>query len=188
MKIHDNDEWQPDLIFYIELYDPDSKDLDAYEEYDTKTKITIIDDDFPGTLGFEQTQISVKNNREYVGVNIERVDGSDGKISCVVRSMKSELSDAYAIENEHYTPINQRLEFLDSETKKNVRIPLINQEEKALKDFLINAGDFDWITGSDKPQGYVKFGDDGKLSTNIGGNEDDASWTLENMNTVTIKI
>lgn len=95
--------------------------MDAYEEYDTKTRVKIIDEDFPGTLGFEDTQITVQNNREHIEVNLERADGSDGKISCIVRTLVSDgsgTSAAMAIENEHYVPINQKVEFLNAETKK----------------------------------------------------------------------
>jgi len=54
IKIFDNNEWQPDLEFFVELYDGPCKG-----EFDTITKVTIIDEDFPGSLGFEDTQITV---------------------------------------------------------------------------------------------------------------------------------
>ena len=59
IQIFDNNEWQPDLEFLVELYDPSTQELEAYEEYDTKSRVRIIDEDFPGTLGFETTQITV---------------------------------------------------------------------------------------------------------------------------------
>ena len=105
-------------------------------------------------------------------------------ISCIVRTLKSEktkeVNAAFAKENEHYKPINQRVEFQPTETEKTVKIPLIDQELKALKEYLINAGEFDWVDAKGK-SGYVKFGDGGQLSTNIGNNDDNATWILENM-------
>jgi len=92
VTILDNEEWNPDTTFEVELYDPDSKDATAYEEYDTKTTIQIIDDDQPGFLGFEETQITVMANREYVEVNVERFDGSEGQVSCVVRTLDAGMT------------------------------------------------------------------------------------------------
>jgi hypothetical protein len=47
ISIIDNHDWQPDLDFRVELYDP----LDNSNRFpgdDTITKITILDEDFPG--------------------------------------------------------------------------------------------------------------------------------------------
>jgi len=55
LKIFDNQEWQPDMDFYVELYDPmNGKRLFGD---DTECRITILDEDFPGKLGFENTEI-----------------------------------------------------------------------------------------------------------------------------------
>lgn len=59
----------------------------AYEEYDTKTRVTILDEDFPGTLGFEQTSLVVSKNQAHIDLTVVRTNGSDGKINCTVRSM-----------------------------------------------------------------------------------------------------
>jgi len=86
IKIFDNNEWQPDLDFYIELYDPNTFGRARYQGDDTQTKITILDEDFPGTLGFAQTEVSVSKFSENVSISIVRSEGSDGKISCMIRT------------------------------------------------------------------------------------------------------
>jgi len=54
IPIVDDDEWEPDLDFYVELYDPNKEGQDdRLMGDDTRCKITILDEDFPGTLGFE---------------------------------------------------------------------------------------------------------------------------------------
>lgn len=116
--------------------------------------------------------MTVQNNRENIEINVERADGSDGRITCVVRTLSNTgtlgaSAAAYALENEHYTPINQKLEFLNGETNKTVQIPLINQDKKALTEFLMNAGNFEWMDPSGK-NGSVSFGQGGLLSTNFG--------------------
>lgn len=82
IKIFDNNEWQPDLVFHVELYSPADSDMIAYDEYDTKCKVTILDEDFPGTLGFEETSVLVSKSAKFVDLNVVRTDGSDGKIAC----------------------------------------------------------------------------------------------------------
>ena len=53
---------------------------------DTVTKITILDEDFPGTLGFENTEIIASKFQERVDIKIIRSEGSDGKISCMIKT------------------------------------------------------------------------------------------------------
>ena len=55
MGLIDNDGCQPDLDFYVELYDPITGD--RLEGDDTECKVTILDDDFPGKLGFNITEV-----------------------------------------------------------------------------------------------------------------------------------
>jgi len=62
------------------------KSVDRLEGDDTITKITILDEDFPGKLGFESTDITVKKADKKVEIIIKRFDGSDGKISCMIRT------------------------------------------------------------------------------------------------------
>lgn len=48
ITIHDNSDWQPDMDFSIELYDPNTGA--RLHGDDTECKITILDEDFPGML------------------------------------------------------------------------------------------------------------------------------------------
>jgi hypothetical protein len=58
IPIVDDEEWNPDLDFFVELYDVSTGT--RYDGDDTHCKVSILDEDFPGTLGFENTEISVK--------------------------------------------------------------------------------------------------------------------------------
>jgi len=53
------------------------------------------------------------------------------------------------------------------ETEKSVKIPLINQENRALEEFLMNAGNFEW-TDPNAKNGTFTFGRSGKLTGKIG--------------------
>ena len=67
MKIHipivDDEQWNPDLEFWVELYNPEQTDTnDRLPGVDTRCKVTILDEDFPGTIGFAITEIRVSSN------------------------------------------------------------------------------------------------------------------------------
>jgi hypothetical protein len=70
LKIHipivDDEEWEPDLDFFVELYDPNVLNTKGQTQRllgdDTRTKITILDEDFPGTIGFEMTDVRVSKH------------------------------------------------------------------------------------------------------------------------------
>lgn len=51
ITIHDDDQWDPDKEFKVELYDPTTSKKLSHS--DTHTLVTIIDDDKPGFLSFE---------------------------------------------------------------------------------------------------------------------------------------
>lgn len=53
--IVDDEEWNPDLEFIVELYDPTKTEQgvdDRLPGDDTTCKVTILDEDFPGTIQF----------------------------------------------------------------------------------------------------------------------------------------
>ena len=85
IPIVDDEEWNPDLEFIVELYDPNKLEgEDRLPGDDTQCRVTILDEDFPGTIGFQATEISVSKNAKEVEIEIERNDGSDGTISCML--------------------------------------------------------------------------------------------------------
>lgn len=55
VAIIDNEDCQPDLDFYVELYDPATGE--RLDGDDTECKVTILDEDFPGKLGFSVTDV-----------------------------------------------------------------------------------------------------------------------------------
>ena len=55
ITIFDDEQWEPDEDFYVELYDPETKE--RLPGADTRTTVTILDDDKPGVLAFMQKGI-----------------------------------------------------------------------------------------------------------------------------------
>ena len=77
----DDDSWEPDEDFWVQLFDPKTEiPLDGL---DCKTKVTIIDDDKPGQVGFEQTDGNIKalSTDDYAEIKLIRKNGSDGVVT-----------------------------------------------------------------------------------------------------------
>lgn len=77
--IFDDEDWEPDEDFYVQLYDPWT--LKELVGKDTKTRVTIIDDDKPGQICFKEPKgVKVSPSKEYAEVVILRKNGSDGVV------------------------------------------------------------------------------------------------------------
>ena len=64
IPIVDNEEWEPYLDFLVEIYDHDNNKKERLFGDDTLCRVTILDEDIPGTLGFESTDIRVNRNSQ----------------------------------------------------------------------------------------------------------------------------
>ena len=73
VKIVDDEGCEPDEDFYLELYDPQTKE--RLQGEDTKTTVTILDDDKPGIFGFESRTIKIRAKDEKVRLKVLRLDG-----------------------------------------------------------------------------------------------------------------
>ena len=86
--IVNDDEWNPDMDFYVELFDPNLVDdqVDRLSGKDTRCKVTILDEDKPGTIEFQDSEIKVSQNATEVEIVIVRTDGSDGRVNCTINT------------------------------------------------------------------------------------------------------
>lgn len=80
VPVIDDADWNPDLDFYVELFNIETEERLA--GVDTRCQVTILDEDFPGVIGFQDTEVRVSVNAKEVTITIERFDGSAGEISC----------------------------------------------------------------------------------------------------------
>lgn len=78
--IHDDEDWEPDEDFFVELYDFTTESRLTGE--DTRTRVTILDDDNPGMLVFREKKVlrHPANEQECV-IDVDRIQGTDGSIS-----------------------------------------------------------------------------------------------------------
>ena len=131
IKIIDNNEWEPDMDFAVELYDIDTKKRLSGD--DTRAVVTILDEDFPGTLGFKMTDIRVKKAQGKVDIVVTRTNGSDGEISCMIKTEplnKDGSNRQNAIEYEDYIPLEEKLTFEHGETERIMSLQLMTENEK----------------------------------------------------------
>lgn len=114
------------MDFFVELYD--TKSQSKLFGDDTTCKITILDEDFPGKLAFENTEVVCSRSQERVTVIIKREEGTDGKVSCMIKTelMIPDASNPInAIEFEDYLPRHEKIEFAAGESEKIIQIGLV---------------------------------------------------------------
>ena len=93
------------MTFDIELF-KSAEDNMLLEGDDTKCTVTILDEDCPGTIGFEKTDVRFSNKQTNVNesphaiVKITRTGGSDGTVTCDIRT---EAFTAHV--DEHFVPL-----------------------------------------------------------------------------------
>lgn len=110
VKINDDDNWEPDEDFFCQLYDP--QDGSELTGKDTRTRVTIIDDDKPGQICFEETKnIKVLGSEQYCEVVILRKNGADGVVTVDYETMQLDSSEHTATPNVDYVPCSGTLTF-----------------------------------------------------------------------------
>lgn len=90
--------------------------------------MTILDEDFPGSLGFEMTDMRVSRQQKKVDITVVRSDGSDGKISCSIKTgmFSEDNTSLNAGEYDDYVPKHEVLTFEHGEQKKTVSIEIVS--------------------------------------------------------------
>ena len=125
IEIIDDDQWEPDEDFYVELQDPLTGERLAGE--DTQCRVTIIDDDEPGVLAFEFPNIKVRPKDKYALLKVQRSNGSDGVVKCHFETKELEVgAKAY----DDYCPQTNMLIFAHGETVKEIKIEIIDSRQK----------------------------------------------------------
>jgi len=117
VTIIDDDEYEQDEDFYIELSAPSAGKLG--ELY--TTSITIINDDMPGVVGFEHGMYKVQESEGKLIANVVRRNGHSGKVS-----VQYATKQGTAIEAKDYVRVEGTLVFESGETSKPITIQIID--------------------------------------------------------------
>ena len=64
------------MDFYVELYNTETGQRLPGDN--TRCTVTILDEDFPGTLSFSSTEVRVSKNSKKVEIVVLRTNGCDG--------------------------------------------------------------------------------------------------------------
>ena len=122
--IYDDEDWEPDEDFYIQLYDPFS--LKELSGKDTKTRVTIIDDDKPGQICFKDTKgIKAHPDKEMCEIAILRKNGSDGVVKVDYSTVPLGETDHTARDGKDYVSKSGTLQFNHGETEKIIQIQIL---------------------------------------------------------------
>ena len=131
--INDDENWEPDEDFWVQLYSHDQEV--ELRGADTKTRVTIIDDDKPGQIQFEEEKmIKAIASDGNVMVVVKRKNGSDGTVTVDYNTYSSKEEEHNAIEGEDYIPKNGTLIFKKGETEQTIEIDIKQKEEGVDRD------------------------------------------------------
>lgn len=129
VPVIDDSDWNPDLDFYVELFNIETEE--SLGGVDTRCQVTILDEDFPGVIGFQDTEVRIGVNSKEVTITIERFDGSAGEITCSIQTeMLAHDSSSKAHEYEHYLPLHDTITFASGEKEATIKIDLLPEGSK----------------------------------------------------------
>lgn len=133
VKIRDDDNWEPDEDFFCQLYDPNTHE--ELKGADTKTRVTIIDDDKPGQICFEETkQIKAIASEKVAEVVIIRKNGSDGEVKIDYETVELDQSSHTATKGVDYVHAKDCLTFIQGETSKVIEIVILERKDEETRD------------------------------------------------------
>jgi len=124
VKIFDDDEIEPDEIFFIELTEIVAGTEHAAVGSIQQTRVTIINDDFPGTLCFSNEDMKVRECDQVAKVEVRRVQGCSGHVSMQYRTM-----DGSALAGKNYYKTEGRLDWGHQDVSpKYIEVAIIDDE------------------------------------------------------------
>ncbi|CAF1353970.1 unnamed protein product [Adineta steineri] len=124
IHIIDDNQWEPDETFFVKLSLPEGEENRTKLGSKTVALVTIINDDDPGFIEFEETINLVKESVGKAELKVARVNGADGKVSVHYRT-----KDIDAVGTKDYEPADNELVFEHGEISKIISIPIMNDLE-----------------------------------------------------------
>jgi len=139
--IKDDDNWEPDEDFFVQLYEPNTNE--ELVGQDTKTRVTIIDDDKPGQICFENTKgIKVAPTEEVCEVKVIRKNGSDGRVTVDYETIQLGDAAQVAVAGQHYEATSGQLVFEHEESEKVVYVKILQSTDEDNDEYSDNAFGF----------------------------------------------
>jgi len=108
------------------LYDPETGE--RLPGADTRTKITIIDDDKPGKFGFSSRFLKVSAKDKIAKLKVLRQQGTDGQITIKFKTNEMGNAEIKATPNVDFIPVSGTIVFEQGENEKEVIVPILERE------------------------------------------------------------
>ena len=122
--------WEPDEDFYLELYSVSDPAKRRLKGDDTRTAITILDEDSPGVLSFETRHLKVRRKDQKAFIKVIRTEGADCDVQCKVQTEMFSGVENQAKEFNDFFPLLKPLKFLKNQTEEVVEVDLIQVTER----------------------------------------------------------
>lgn len=131
--IHDDDSWEPDEDFFVQLFDAQTDEI--LEGADCRTRVTIIDDDKPGQVCFlETTNIKALATEKEAVVTLVRKNGSDGIVTVDYETFEIDASKHSASAGADFKATRGTLSFENTMTEASFTIEIIDRPDMEQRD------------------------------------------------------
>ncbi|CAF3442017.1 unnamed protein product [Rotaria socialis] len=124
IHVIDDNQWEPDETFFVKLSLPEGEETHAKLGSKTIALVTIINDDEPGFIEFEESITLVKESIGKAEIKLVRSNGADGRVSVHYRT-----KDIDAVATKDYEPAQSEIIFEHGEISKIIAIPIMNDLE-----------------------------------------------------------
>jgi solute carrier family 8 (sodium/calcium exchanger) len=134
VEIVDDNEWEPDEVFYVGLHAPFGNTT-VQAGSNAIAEVTIYNDDDPGYFGFEHAEMAVQEEAEEVTIPVLRWDGSDGAVTLSWRTIDVDTptdehkAAGVATPGVDYVASEGKLEFAHGVTRGELKIPILNTHQ-----------------------------------------------------------
>jgi len=125
----DDSAYEPDENFYVSLSEAKGGkkgpgDSSAFTFASDLATVTILNDDKPGTFGFETAACDVTEDSEYCTLKVIRSAGCDGEVT-----VSFSTQDGTASAGTDFEMTAGELTFADGECEKSIRVRLIEDDQ-----------------------------------------------------------
>ncbi|XP_076460202.1 sodium/calcium exchanger 1-like [Babylonia areolata] len=123
IKIINDNEWEPDEVFFVRLSIKDEEQNAVIGKRDI-TQVTIVNDDCPGVFNFGSPSVVVKESVGKAEIPVCRTDGIDGRVT-----LRWVVKDQTAVYGRDYDTNSGTLVFEHGERKKNIEIGITDDKD-----------------------------------------------------------
>lgn len=138
VTINDDDNWEPDEDFFVQLYDAAMpEDKVELVGKDTRTRVTIIDDDKPGQISFAETKgikVLAEERNHHCEILLLRKNGSDGKVTVDYETIELDQSEHTATVGVDYEHAKGTVVFEQNQTEATIEIGILARADAGDRD------------------------------------------------------